>query len=706
MLKSLPCLLSVFSVLSVVNPSSALEYPVAHRDDAVVDDFYGTKVSDPYRWLESPDAPQTRQWVEAENALTHQFIDPAVRAAFRARLEKLLDYPRVSAPSREGGRYVLRRNSGLQPQAVVYTKKTLDGPEKVLFDPNAFSADGTVALAGTTFTEDGTLVAYGLSAGGSDEKTVKIRDVQTGQDQPDELDKMRFAGTAWEPGLRGLFYNQYPPGGRLNNKVMFHELGTPQADDRVVYERPDDPELSLYPDVNEDGCYLFVYTSRGTDPRNGLAYRELCCYPGAFGGFTELFKPGEAVWNVIDSEGPILYVYTDKNAPRRRLVKIDLRAPQPENWVEILPQTDDLLQSVTVVDHKFICTYVHDVVDVLKVFDKQGKFLKPIELPTVGSVGGVTGKREDHEMFFTFSSFTYPSTVFRYDFKAEKLEAIDRPTVAFDPDAYEAKQVFYDSKDGTRVPMFVVHKKGLKLDGQNPTVLYGYGGFNISLQPGFNPLLVAWLERGGVWAVANLRGGGEYGSDWHEQGMLGNKQNVFDDFIAAAQKLESDGYTSRKKLAIRGGSNGGLLVAAVMLQRPDLFGAVVCQVPVTDMLRFQTFGTGRFWTVEYGDATKGEDQFKWLRAYSPLHNVKPGATYPALLVTTAEGDDRVVPAHAFKFVATLQHAATGDAAGNVILLRHDTKSGHGAGKPTAKVLDEAADLDAFLAQTLGMDVSQ
>lgn len=702
MLKSLPYLLSVLSVVS--SSASALEYPMARRDD-VSDDYFGAKVPDPYRWLEQPDSPETRQWVEAENKVTQRFIDPKARAAFRGRLEKLLDYPRVGAPRREGPRYVVGRNSGLQPQSVVYTKETLGGPEKVLFDPNTFSADGTVALAGTDFTQDGSLVAYGISVGGSDEKTVKIRDAATGADQPDELDKMRFAGLAWDPAKRGLWYNQYPNGeGRLNNKLRYHALGSPQSQDPIVYERPDDPELSLNPDVNEDGCYLFVYTSRGTDRRNGLVYREICCDPGTFGGFTELFKPGDAVYNVVDSEGPTLYVYTDKNAPRRRLVKIDVRAPEEKDWVEILPQTEDLLQSVTVVDGKFVCTYVHDVVDQLKVYDRAGKFLKQIKLPTLGSVGGVTGKREDKEMFFTFSSFTYPSTVFRYNFANDELKVIDRPTVAFDPDAYEAKQVFFNSKDGTRVPMFVVSRKGLKLDGQNPTLLYGYGGFNISLGPGFNPLLVAWLEKGGVYALANLRGGGEYGSDWHDAGMLGKKQNVFDDFAGAAEKLIREKYTSPQKLAIRGGSNGGLLVAAVMLQRPDLFGAVVSQVPVIDMLRYQTFGTGRFWTVEYGDATKDAADFKWLYAYSPLHNIKPGEKYPALLVTTAEGDDRVVPAHAFKFVATLQHAATGAAADDVILLRHDTKSGHGAGKPTAKILDEAADIDAFLAQTLGMEI--
>ena len=700
-----PLLIALCAAASLGANAHALEYPVAHRDDAVVDDYFGTKVPDPYRWLERPDSPETRAWVEAENKVTQQFIDPAVRAAFRGRLEKLLDYPRVGAPRREGDRYIVGRNSGLQPQSVVYTKQTLSGPETVLFDPNTFSADGTVALAGTDFSEDGTLVAYGVSVGGSDEKTVKIRDVATVADQPDALDKMRFASLAWDPAKRGLWYNQYPNGeGRVNNKLRYHALGSPQSQDPVVYERPDDPELSLSPDVNEDGCYLFVYTSRGTDRRNGLAYREICCDPGTFGGFTTLFEPGEAVYNVVDSEGPILYVYTDKNAPRRRLVKIDVRAPEEKNWVELLPQTEDLLQSVTVVDGKFVCTYVHDVVDQLNLYDKSGAFLKQIDLPTLGSVGGVNGKRADKEMFFTFSSFTYPSTVFRYDFATDELKAIDRPTVAFDPDAYEAKQVFFNSKDGTRIPMFVVSKKGLKRDGQNPTLLYGYGGFNISLGPGFNPLLVAWLEKGGVYALANLRGGGEYGSDWHDAGMLGKKQNVFDDFAGAAEKLIGEKYTSPKKLAIRGGSNGGLLVAAVMLQRPDLFGAVVSQVPVIDMLRYQTFGTGRFWTVEYGDATKNAADFKWLYAYSPLHNVKPGKPYPALLVTTAEGDDRVVPAHAFKFVATLQHAASGGSKDDVILLRHDTKSGHGAGKPTAKILDEAADIDAFLAQTLGMDV--
>ena len=671
----------------------------ARRDETVTDDYHGTPVADPYRWLEDPASDETRAWVSAQNAATRAALDGPVREAFRARLEQLVDYPRRSAPSHEGEVYVYSRNTGLQPQAVVYAGASADDEGKILFDPNAMSDDGTVALSGLTFTYDGKTVAYGVSEGGSDDKVVRFRDVATGDDLTDVLTGMRFGGLDFEPMDRGVWYGKYPdPDVRRDQKVYFHQLGTEQSDDTVVYERPDDPDLRFHPDVSDDGEWFFLYVSRGTDPKNGVRFRQICCDPHLFGYFQELFPPGDAEYAVVDNDGPIFYVYTDKGAPRRKLVAVDSQHQEEANWKTVLPETDDLLENVTMVNGQFVATYLRDGANAIRVFEKDGTFVREVGLPTLGTVGGIQGERKDAQMFFTFSSFTYPGTVYRYDLPTGELTKLEEPSVEFDPAAYETRQRFAASKDGTKVPVFVVHKKGLTLDGTNPTILYGYGGFGISMGPSFSASRLAWLEKGGVFAVALLRGGGEYGSDWHEAGKFGNKQNVFDDFIAASELLISDGYTSPKKLAIQGGSNGGLLVTATMLQRPDLFGAVVAQVPVTDMLRYQRFGTGRFWTAEWGDATESREAFDYLRAYSPLHNVKAGVAYPPVLVTTAEGDDRVVPAHAFKFVAELRHANPG----GVALLRHDTKAGHGAGKPTAKVLDEAADTYAFLAGRLGM----
>ena len=654
---------------------------------------------DPYRWLEDAASDETRAWVAGQDAATRAHVGGATRDAFRARLEELLDYPRRSAPSREGEHYVYSRNEGLQPQAVVYRADSPEARGDVLFDPNAMSDDGTVALAGMTFTHDGRTVAYGVSEGGSDDKTVRFRDATTGDDLPDVLSGMRFGGLDFEPMDRGVWYSKYPDSDvRQNSKVYFHELGTDQADDGVVYERPDDPDLRFHPDVSDDGQYLYLYVSKGTDPKNGVRFREICCDPSLFGYFQELFPPGDAEYAVVGNDGPTFYVYTDKGAPRRKLVAVDAQKPDEANWRTVIPESDDLLESVTLVNDQLVAKYVRDGADAIRIYVKDGTLVKEVELPTLGTVGRVQGKPNDEAMFFTFSSFTYPGTVYRYDFPTGELSKLEEPAIDFDPAAYETTRLFAESKDGTRVPVFVVHKKGLVLDGGNPTILYGYGGFGVSMGPSFSATRLAWLEKGGVFAVALLRGGGEYGTEWHDAGKFGRKQNVFDDFIAASEKLIADGYTSPEKLAIQGGSNGGLLVTATMLQRPVLFGAVVAQVPVTDMLRYPAFGTGRFWVPEWGDAAADPAAFDYLRAYSPLHNVKPGVDYPPVLVTTAEGDDRVVPAHAFKFVAELRHADPG----GVALLRHDTRAGHGAGKPTGKVLDEAADTYAFLARHLGM----
>ena len=688
-------------------------YPKPHADD-VVEDYHGTPVADPFRWLEDADSARTREFIEAQNAIAEDYVNTAIRPAIRARLQALIDYPRVAAPEREKSRLFYGKNGGLQNQSVLYTKIP-GGDERVLLDPNAWSDDGTIALASTTVSRDAQTMAYGVSVGGSDEREVKLmdlRDGKLGELYPETLQHMRFSGIAWHPDGNGFWYNQYPAPGtvpagqeRLNNKVFWHKLETGQDDDRQVYAYADDPEISFSPSVGPNGRTLLLYASRGTDNRNGLLYKTICCDPAMAGGFTELFKVGDAQYSVVDDpDDGTLVVLTDKNAPRFKLVKIDLSSPNESDWKTVLPEPKEdgtILDGVARAGDRYVATYLQDAKNVLKHYALDGTDEKEIKLPTVGTVSLATADPEHGDVYFTFTSFTYPATPFRYDLASGETEKFADPKPpGFDPEQYETKQVFYASKDGTKVPMFVTHKKGLKLDGSNPAILYGYGGFNISLTPGFSSLRLAWLEQGGVYAMANLRGGGEYGEPWHAAGMLDKKQNVFDDFHAAADYLVKEGYTSKDKLASEGGSNGGLLVAATEIQRPDLYGAVVCHVPVIDMLRYQLWGTGRFWTVEYGDAIKSADDFKTLYAYSPLHNIKPDTDYPPTLVLTADGDDRVVPYNAFKFVATLQATDPQD---YPILLRHDVGSGHGAGKPIAKVLDEQADVYAFLARALGIE---
>ena len=688
-------------------------YPKLKTVD-VVDDYHGTKVADPFRWLEDADSPETRAFIVAENDIAEDYVNTAARPGIRKRLEQLIDYPRVASPEREKDRLFYGKNSGLQNQSVLYTKLA-GGEERVLLDPNTWSADGTVALADTTVSRDAETMAYGVSVGGSDEKQIKImdlRDGKLGEMYPETLEHMRFSGLAFHPDGGGFWYNQYPAPGtvpagqeRLNNKVYWHRLERDQKDDREVYADASDPELSFYPSVTPHGTTLLLYASRGTDNRNGLLYKHICCDPGMTGGFTELFKPGDAQYAVVDDPGDnTLVVLTNKNAPHFKLVKIDLASPNERDWKTLLPEPQEagtILDSVARAGDRYVAEYMQDAKNVLRHYALDGTDEKEIALPTVGTVSLSAADYEHDDLYFTFTSFTYPATPFRYDLKSGEMSKFAEPGVRdFDPEQYETKQVFYASKDGTKVPMFVTHKKGLALDGTNPTILYGYGGFNISLTPGFSSLRLAWLEQGGVYAMANLRGGGEYGEPWHAAGMLHNKQNVFDDLHAAAEYLQKQGYTSKDKLAIQGGSNGGLLVAASEVERPELYGAVICQVPVIDMFRYQLWGTGRFWTVEYGDAIKSEADFKTLAAYSPLHNIKAGVAYPPTLVLTADGDDRVVPYNAFKFVATMQ--AT-DPDVYPILLRHDVGSGHGAGKPISKALDEQADIYAFLARALGMD---
>jgi prolyl oligopeptidase len=683
-----------------------LAYPNAKKVDQI-DDYHGTKVADPYRWLENPDAEESRAWIEAQNKLTFSFLDqiPA-RQKIKERLTKLWNYEKYLPPFKEGGRYFYYKNDGLQNQNVLYITERLEGAPRVLLDPNKLSSDGTVALTGLAISDDGKLMAYSLSSSGSDWQEWKVRDVATGKDLGDHLKWSKFSGAAWTPDNKGFFYSRYDEPHEKTKleeanyfqKLYYHRVGTKQSEDVLVYERKDQKEWGFAGAVSEDGRYLIISVWRGTDPKNLLFYKDLKAEDGKV---VELIKDFEASYSFIGNDGPVFYFRTDWQAPRGRLIAIDTTKPEKNNWQEIVAETTDTIDadtSISFVNNQFIVPYLKDARSNIRIFDMRGKFIREIELPGIGTTAGFAGKRKDKETFYLFTGFTTPTTVYRYDLTTGKSTVWRAPKVDFNPDNYETKQVFYKSKDGTKVPMFITHKKGLKLDGNNPTYLYAYGGFNVSLTPGFSISNLVWMEMGGVYAQPNLRGGGEYGEAWHEAGTKLKKQNVFDDFIAAAEWLIVNKYTSSPKLAIGGGSNGGLLVGAAITQRPDLFGAALPAVGVMDMLRFQKFTIGWAWTSDYGSSENAEE-FMALYAYSPLHNIKPGATYPPTLITTADHDDRVVPAHSFKFAATMQEAQAGS---NPILIRIETKAGHGAGKPTAKIIEEIADKWGFLVKVLKM----
>lgn len=680
-----------------------LVYPEA-RKSPVVEVYHGVDVADPYRWLEDADSPATGAWVARQNALTEGFLDGlSARARIASRLKELIDYPRYSAPSKHGPRYLFWKNDGLQDQSVLYAQPALDAEPRVVINPNALSTDGTVAVTTVAASWNGTRLAYGLSAGGSDEQKVKVRDINTGRDYDETLQWCRFTTIAWTHDDRGFYYSRFPDPNtvaaedRMNyNRLYWHTVGTPQSSDKLIYERPDNKELGFAPAVTEDGRYLVLYVYHGTDPRNRVYYRPL----DGDRPFVKLLDEADAKYEFLGNEGSTFYFMTDLEAPRGRIVAIDLDRPERDNWKTIIPESDDVIDYAGLIDRHLVVAYMHDVHHLLKVHRLDGSFVRDIALPSLGTVGSLSGRQDDNEMFFAFTSFLYPSTSFRYDLRSDELRVLHEPEIDFDTSDYETKQVFCSSRDGTRVPIFITHKKGLTLDGSNPTLLYGYGGFNINIKPRFSTSTLAWLEAGGVYAQANMRGGSEYGETWHQEGMLAKKQNVFDDFIAAAEWLIENDYTRPEKLAIRGGSNGGLLVAACMLQRPDLYGAVICQVPVIDMLRYHKFTVGRYWVGEYGNAEASKEEFDFLYAYSPLHNVQAGVTYPPVLITSADTDDRVVPSHAKKFAATLQEKASG---ANPVLLRVETKAGHGGGKPISKTLEEQADIYAFLFEILGME---
>ncbi|MBD1881327.1 prolyl oligopeptidase family serine peptidase [Coleofasciculus sp. FACHB-T130] len=683
-------------------PDKALTYPTSQKVDQV-DDYHGTKVSDPYRWLEDPDSHETKAWVEAQNQVTFSYLNEIpVREKIKQRLTELWDYEKYSLPFKEGDRYFYFKNDGLQNQSVLYTLTSLDGEPKVLLDPNKLSEDGTIALSGISISEDGNLMAYGLSTSGSDWQEWKVRDVETGEDLCDHLKWIKFSGASWTKDNQGFFYSRYDEPNETSKledinyyqKLFYHQLGKPQSEDILVYDRPDQKEWGFSGGVTEDGRYLIISVWRGSDPKNLVFYKD---FTNPDAPVIELISEFEASYSFIDNDGSIFWFRTDLDAPRGRAIAIDTSnlpsAPiSKEEWQEIIPQAEEVLEGVGILNNQFVTEYLKDARTQIKIFELNGSFVREVELPGIGSAGGFGGKRYDTETFYSFTSFTTPATIYRYDMVSGESTMFRQPKVDFNPDDYKTKQIFYRSKDGTHLPMFITYKKGLQLDGSNPTYLYGYGGFNVSLTPSFSVGNLVWMEMGGVYAVPNLRGGGEYGEEWHQGGTKLNKQNVFDDFIAAAEWLIANGYTTPEKLAIGGGSNGGLLVGACMTQRPDLFAAALPAVGVMDMLRFHKFTIGWAWTSDYG-SPENPEEFNALYAYSPLHNLKPGTSYPATMITTADHDDRVVPAHSFKFAAALQAAHTGVAP---VLIRIETKAGHGAGKPTTKIIEEVADRWAFL----------
>ncbi len=693
------------ALLMLTTAAIAVDYPPTRQAD-VVDDYHGTKIADPYRWLEDDNSVETAAWVEAQNKVTFGFLETIPqRAAIRERLKTLWNYERFGIPHKEGGRYFFTHNSGLQNQAVLLVAEAIDAEPRLLLDPNALSTDGTVSLTGWAPSDDGNLLAYSISRSGADWQEWHVRDVRTGRDLDDVVKWSKFSGASWTKDGSGFYYSRYdePKAGEERKgvtefqKLCFHKLGTPQSSDALIYERPDHKDWGFGGDVTEDGHWLIIHVSRGTDPKNALFYRDLT-KPDA--PIVELLTEFDAEYSFIDNDGPVFFLQTDLKAPMRRLIAIDVAKPARAGWREIIPQSPDTLEGTSVVGGKFVCTYLHNAHSAVRVFGMDGKLVREAALPGLGSAGGFGGKKGDAETFHSFTSFTTPTTIYRYDVSSGESSVFKAPKVGFDAARYETKQVFATSKDGTRVPMFITLRRGQKLDGKQPVLMHGYGGFNISLTPMFGIMRAVWLELGGIYVEANLRGGGEYGSEWHLAGTKERKQNVFDDFIACAEWLIKNGYTTPEKLAISGGSNGGLLVGAVMTQRPDLFGATLPSVGVLDMLRFHKFTIGWAWTSDYGSADDAE-QFKALHAYSPLHQLKPGTRYPATLITTADHDDRVVPAHSFKFAARLQECQAKD--GPPVLIRIETKAGHGAGTALAKVIEETADELAFLVKTLGVE---
>jgi len=679
-------------------------YPESHKVEQV-DDYHGTQGADPYRWLEDVDSDQTKAWVTAQNEVAFGYLESIPdRDKIKARLTKLWDYPKYGAPFREGERYFFSKNDGLQNQSVIYVQEGLEGEPRVLIDPNTLSEDGTVALGGLRVSRDGKKLAWATNVSGSDWRTWYVRDIDTGQDLEDKVEWSKFSGASWDENNEGFYYSRYdaPTEGdeyedaNYYHKLYYHKVGTPQSEDVLVYERPDQKEWGFAGGVTESGDYLIIHVWKGTSPKNRLFYKDLRD-PQA--EVVELISELEADYGFVGHDGTVFYLQTDLDAPMKRVVAVDIENPAKSEWHELIPEKDVTLEYIGMINHnEFVAAYMKDAHSVVYRYDHHGHLIGELELPGIGSVGGTGGHREDTETFYTFTSFLYPPTIFKYDFTTGENTVFREPEIDMDLSSYTTEQVFLASKDGTKVPMFIVRKKGIEMDGSHPTLLYGYGGFNVSLTPYFSISRLAWVEMGGIFALANLRGGGEYGEEWHQAGMLKNKQNVFDDFIAAGEYLIAEGYTSKAKLSCAGGSNGGTLVGAVCNQRPDLFKAALPAVGVMDMLRFHLFTIGWAWVSDYG-SSEDPDMFPTLYAYSPYHNLVDGVDYPAMMITTADHDDRVVPGHSFKYAARIQEAHAG---ADPVIIRIETKAGHGGGKPTSKIIEEVADEWAFLWDQLGM----
>ena len=700
---------AVDPVIEAAATEPTLDYPDT-RTVEQADTYFGVEVADPYRWLEEEArvSEAVSSWVAAQNAVTFDYLDGLEdRYRIRRRLTELWDYEKFSLPVKEGGRYFYRRNDGLQNQSALYLQDALDGDPRLLLDPNTWSADGATALGSYLPSPDGKLLLYAIQDAGSDWRTLKVLDTDTGRVLDDSIEWVKSAGLAWAPDGSGFYYSRYPrpePGAEFqalnyNQTLHFHALGTGQADDPVIYERPDDPEISVRA-YKVAERFLIVVMGKGTDARYELAVKDL---ERPADPPQQIVTGFENDYRVFAADDRVLYVQTNRNAPNNRVVAIDLDNPAESAWQELVAEGPSVLQASSRVGDVVVLNYLEDVKSVIRRVSLDGEALGEVALPGIGSVSGFAGREDDSESFYSFSSYNAPTTIYRYDAVADSSAIFRAPETPFDPGEYLVQQVFYASADGTRVPMFISHHRDLDLGGGAPTLLYGYGGFNISLRPGFSVASLAWMEMGGVYAVANLRGGGEYGKDWHEAGRLENKQNVFDDFIAAAEYLLDNGYSTREQLGIIGRSNGGLLVGAVTNQRPELFAVALPAVGVMDMLRFDRFTSGRFWRDDYGSPSENEADFRVNLAFSPYHNIANGVDYPAVLITTADTDDRVVPGHSFKYAAALQAA---DTAAAPKLIRIETRAGHGSGKPTGKVIEETADIWAFLAEHTGVELPE
>jgi len=680
--------------------NNKIQYPETRKEN-ISDDYWDTQINDPYRWLEDDRSQETEEWVIEQNKLTYSYLEKIpFRDRLRERLTELMNYPKYGYPQKINNKYYFYKNDGLQNQSVLYELDSLTAEPTVLLDPNKLSTDGTIALSRASFSKDGKYLAYSISKSGSDWNEIFVMEVATRQLLPDHIEWVKFSGISWQGN--GFYYSAYDKpelGKEYSNKneyhkVFYHHLNDDQTQDKIVFENKEHALRNCYAGVSEDEKFLFIMETESTSG-NSVWLKDLT-QPKTK---AKLIAPGfDSDFSVIDHYEGKIYVLTNYQAPNQQLMVVDPARPQLENWKTLIPESKHVIEDVSLVGGQLFINYLQDASNRLYAYDTSGQLLHEIKLPTIGTVG-IAGKYDDNEAFYMFTSYTYPSTIYRYDVAENKAELFRKSEISFNTDDFISEQIFYTSKDGTQIPMSIIYKKGLKKNGKNPTMLYGYGGFNISLLPGFSVGRIPFLEQGGVYAIANLRGGGEYGESWHKAGTKMQKQNVFDDFIAAAEYLITEKYTSSKKLAINGGSNGGLLVGACMTQRPDLFAVAIPEVGVLDMLRYQKFTIGWAWATDYGTAEDSQEMFEYLLGYSPLHNLKAGTTYPATLITTGDHDDRVVPAHSFKFAATLQEHHSGH---TPTLIRIDVKAGHGAGKPISKVIDAQTDVWAFVMKNLGM----